>query len=783
MKGKPVFKRIVSFILVLSLMTSLVGCSWKKGESSDSDFVPIDNNTLVVNDVAINDSFVALEIKDNETVGISIDDINIDEILVNCIEVKEIDSIEIEVISINDEFVYLAYKNFISYYGEDFDLKDFLIDAGIGYSCILICVTLSVAGGPVGTFFGAVITSQFTTSAIVIGAAIDAAVSAYQAYEEGGDVSYIIGHMLNGVADGFKWSAMLAPMTGAVDGIKALRAVSALRKVPGFEEVTDKQARKIFEEMAKIFEKSTELGDDLTDEALKNWYESLSKDFTEEIPEKLFRDILGNRKTLIDIAKKFNPFNVSREVVKALQNDFIIKFGMADDTIVKAIKKGTIKNIDDITDEAIREYIEKHMYEFVSCFGESLSKDFMDSCMRKSMGDEVFELIQKSITSNELYVDLVNKLGRQSAESLLSDYNTLVLMKLRYGAGNVDKLRNASFLYRQMQRSSNDIAEEDLRRVMSGFLDGSFKSLDDIYAINSTIANNICSSKEVVARIVKDLGNEKALSDLLDEIAKTGFQDLDFAADFADDIVTNTLSKTDIVSQYGESVYQKLIVNYDQTVNCLYMRTSVNNGLIEDLTRDALKAEGLQDDIITGIMSGKGISEWGLTNNQIIEISNVVSDYYRVTDRMIYTNYITELAEVRGEYISDFMVTYTQDNTLINIKYAGSIMEPSNADAAKAAYIKEKYGEIYMSSQGFPVFDGYAIARVELPDLTGLNSGSDDIVKANLVHHGNTTSIPGYTWHHLEDGKTMILIPTELHEAYRHTGGADLLREGLREAI
>ena len=318
---------------------------------------------------------------------------------------------------------------------------------------------------------------------------------------------------------------------------------------------------------------------------------------------------------------------------------------------------------------------------------------------------------------------------------------------------------------------------------MSGFLDGSFKSLDDIYAINPTIANNICGSKEVVAKTIRELGNEKALSGLLDDIAKTGFQDLDFAADFADDIVTNTLSKTDIVSKYGESVYQNLIINYNQTVNCLYMRTSVNSGLIEDLTRDALKAEGLQDDIITGIMSGKGISEWGLTNNQIMEIYNVVSDYYRVTDEKIYANYITELAEVRGEYISDFMATYKQDNTIINIKYAGSIMDPSNSDVAKAAYIKAKYGDIYMSRQGFPVFDDYAIARVELPDLTGLNSGSDDIAKANLAHHGTTTSIPGYTWHHLEDGKTMILIPTELHEAYRHTGGADLLREGLKEAM
>lgn len=150
------------------MMTSLVGCSWGKDNSSDTGVVPADNDTIAVNDVAINDSFVTLEIKGLKEAGITVDDINIDEILVNCIEVKGIDSIEVEVTSINDELVYLAYKNFVSYYGDDFDLKDFLIDAGIGCGCILICVTLSVAGGPVGTFFGAVITSQFTASAIVI---------------------------------------------------------------------------------------------------------------------------------------------------------------------------------------------------------------------------------------------------------------------------------------------------------------------------------------------------------------------------------------------------------------------------------------------------------------------------------------------------------------------------------------------------------------------------------------------------------------------------------------
>lgn len=37
----------------------------------------------------------------------------------------------------------------------------------------------------------------------------------------------------------------------------------------------------------------------------------------------------------------------------------------------------------------------------------------------------------------------------------------------------------------------------------------------------------------------------------------------------------------------------------------------------------------------------------------------------------------------------------------------------------------------------------------------------------------------GYTWHHVEDGKTMMLVPTDLHQAVRHTGGAALLRKGL----
>ena len=103
-------------------------------------------------------------------------------------------------------------------------------------------------------------------------------------------------------------------------------------------------------------------------------------------------------------------------------------------------------------------------------------------------------------------------------------------------------------------------------------------------------------------------------------------------------------------------------------------------------------------------------------------------------------------------------------------------MEPSGENAK---LIKAKYGDIYMSEIGSPIFDKYSVAQIVSDKLTG--NSSADIELANLMHHGTKVNPVGYTWHHLEDGKTMILIPRDLHQAYRHTGGADFLEEGLKD--
>jgi hypothetical protein len=45
---------------------------------------------------------------------------------------------------------------------------------------------------------------------------------------------------------------------------------------------------------------------------------------------------------------------------------------------------------------------------------------------------------------------------------------------------------------------------------------------------------------------------------------------------------------------------------------------------------------------------------------------------------------------------------------------------------------------------------------------------------------GFTDGVPeGYVWHHVEDGRTMQLVPQDIHAATAHTGGAELIQRGL----
>ena len=42
-----------------------------------------------------------------------------------------------------------------------------------------------------------------------------------------------------------------------------------------------------------------------------------------------------------------------------------------------------------------------------------------------------------------------------------------------------------------------------------------------------------------------------------------------------------------------------------------------------------------------------------------------------------------------------------------------------------------------------------------------------------------TATPKGYTWHHCEDGKTMQLIPSDLHRGIGHDGGEKVIAQML----
>lgn len=110
---------------------------------------------------------------------------------------------------------------------------------------------------------------------------------------------------------------------------------------------------------------------------------------------------------------------------------------------------------------------------------------------------------------------------------------------------------------------------------------------------------------------------------------------------------------------------------------------------------------------------------------------------------------------------------------VIHNEYAGKVY---HVDPERYASVAKKYPEgVRFSDDGYPDFRPYAKEQVSIADLTG--DRYKDANKANQKA-GMDRTPEGYTWHHHQDCKTMILVPAELHQAVRHSGGAEKINKG-----
>ena len=133
----------------------------------------------------------------------------------------------------------------------------------------------------------------------------------------------------------------------------------------------------------------------------------------------------------------------------------------------------------------------------------------------------------------------------------------------------------------------------------------------------------------------------------------------------------------------------------------------------------------------------------------------------------------------------DSVVVHNRCNP--NEKHADSTRHfPEDSELAK------KYPDgVYIKPNGYPDFSPYAdkVVTFETPTKAGVEAGKClrgdcyyDFKMANKAAFGvdSVTATPkGYTWHHCEDGKTMQLIPSDLHRGIGHDGGEKVIAQML----
>ncbi len=63
--------------------------------------------------------------------------------------------------------------------------------------------------------------------------------------------------------------------------------------------------------------------------------------------------------------------------------------------------------------------------------------------------------------------------------------------------------------------------------------------------------------------------------------------------------------------------------------------------------------------------------------------------------------------------------------------------------------------------------------------MTG-NNASDFSQANNAIGLSGSKPPKGYTWHHMEDGKSMLLVRRDVHDCtlggFAHTGGASIVK-------
>ncbi|MBQ1989287.1 MAG: hypothetical protein II234_05245, partial [Clostridia bacterium] len=141
-------------------------------------------------------------------------------------------------------------------------------------------------------------------------------------------------------------------------------------------------------------------------------------------------------------------------------------------------------------------------------------------------GEAAVKAIAEAITKKAAYSELVEKIGKETVDRILSSGDSLYVLQAKYGAKNLTNLLNSQKLYNALLKN-NKIDHTEIKVVIEGLLTGTIKSTSDIASltvngkvVSSQIASNMISGRDIIAQTLKNMKLGKANSSDINKLIK-----------------------------------------------------------------------------------------------------------------------------------------------------------------------------------------------------------------------------------------------------------------------
>ncbi len=657
--------KIVALILIIALtLTIFSGCAEKA-------------NPIVTE--SPEDYIIEIEVDEVEVLEIVMNEIDWNEIALNSAYITEIQSVDIEVVSIDDELMEIVFDNFEEYHQVALDreqIRKDLITAGIVVVSVIV-VTAVTAGvgtaagsGAVVQFFGyAGVTSSSTalqaaglaagsaTKAIAvdlaIGTAIDAGITAASTIGTGISVDEVMDQVVAGVSDGLKWSAFFAPVAVLAPGISAIVAVSRAVKatsaiVKNTDEVADliKYADEVYDAAHKVANGTSSL-----DEAY-DIYKNTSS-VLDVVSKETFEEVTKNIDGFYDIIIKYNPYGLSERVSGVIITDAIDTLGLENtsyETIYNVVKNA--KSYSKLSDDALK-ILKEYPSDFVRAFSSVMGKDLLDDIIKNLIGnDALTKAVTKYAAKKNVYALVAASFDVEDMNVLL-DESILTCLSQRYGSSIVKNLSAGQSLYSLMRKAG--IPETQIFDIISKYIDDGVKTVDDL-TNNSDVANLLRTMFENEKLMIKSINSALGITSqnakLINDVAIKQLKEIFVGNPTVNaENITNLFSKSSmglnqINNELGESFISELGTRSEDVLRILAGNTYISKDVVGEIAKEGLRRVGIAEDIVMKFIDdGIKFTDSG---------HDIVNDFNVVNQLLVYHQYYADdyvefLADVTGE--------------------------------------------------------------------------------------------------------------------------------------